>query len=135
MIRALIASVALGAFMTLGDFAWAALHISHRVAYGVVHGAAMCLCAGLAIGVTSRTPGRAAVAGLVIGVIAAATFYALAPMLGWGAMFPSWMLLWVLFALLQHRLNRTDAPAVAILRGISAALLSGLAFYLISGIW
>jgi hypothetical protein len=132
---ALIASVALGIVMTAGDFAWALLHIRHRVISGVVHGAAMCLCIGLAIGIRARKPETAALAGPVIGGIAAAAFYALARYIGLGAMFPAWMLLWVLFALLQQRLAGKETIGTAVKRGIAAALLSGLAFYLISGIW
>ena len=135
MIHVLIASLALGAIMTLGDFAWSALQIRHRVASGVVHGAVMCLCLGLAVGVRARKPVVGAIAGLVIGVVAAATFYALAPVLRWGAMFPAWMLLWILFAVLQHRLHRTETLGAALIRGTVAAWLSGVAFYLISGIW
>jgi hypothetical protein len=135
LIDALMASLALGAVMTFGDFAWAALDIRHRVAYGIVHGATMCLCLGLAVGVRARRQTVAAIAGLVIGVIAAVTFYALAPVLRLGAMFPAWMLLWILFAVLQHRLQKTEGMRVALLRGVCAALLSGVAFYLISGIW
>jgi hypothetical protein len=134
-LHALIASLGLGAVMTLGDFVWAALHIRHRIAYGVVHGAAMCFCLGLAIGMRAGKPGVAAIAGVVIGIIAAVTFYALAPVLRFGAMFPAWMLLWVLFAVLQHQLHETDALGFAWLRGICAAVFSGAAFYLISGIW
>lgn len=121
--------------MTFGDFVWAALHVRHRIAYGVVHGAAMCLCLGLAVGVRARRPAVAAIAGVVIGVVAAATFYVLAPRLRLGAMFPAWMLLWILFAVLQQRLQATETLASALIRGIVAALLSGMAFYLISGIW
>jgi len=55
--------------------------------------------------------------------------------LGLGAMFPAWMLLWILFAVLQHRLQETETLGSSLIRGIAAALLSGVAFYLISGIW
>jgi len=95
----------------------------------------MCLCVGLAIGIRARKPLAAAIAGLVIGVIAALVFYALARPLGWGAMFPAWMLLWMLFAVLQQKLENTNRSGTALMRGIVAALLSGAAFYLISGIW
>jgi hypothetical protein len=134
MAYALIASLCLGAVMTLGDFAWAALHIKHRVVNGVLHGAAMCLCLGLAIGIRAGKPLAAAIAGPVIGVIAALVFYALARPLGWSAMFPAWMLLWVLFAVLQQKLENKDR-GTALMRGIAAALLSGAVFYMISGIW
>jgi hypothetical protein len=132
---AFIASLILGLVMTLGDFAWAAFQIRHRVLYGVIHGAVMCLCVGLAVGVRARRPLPAAAAGPAIGVAAAALFYALAPALRWGALFPAWMLLWLLFALLQERFDRKERLAGALGRGIAAALLSGAAFYLVSGMW
>lgn len=135
MVFAVVASLLLGAVMTLGDWAWAALEIRHRVVNGLVHGALMCLCLGLAVGVRAGRPAAAALAGPVIGVIAAATFYALAPLLRWSAMFPAWMLLWILFAVLQQRLARKETMRTALVRGIVAALLSGAAFYAISGIW
>ena len=138
MVFAVVASVCLGAVMTVGDWAWAALALRHRVAYGLIHGALMCLCLGVAVGVRAGNPAPAALAGPVIGVIAAASFYALAPMLRWSAMFPAWMLLWILFALLQQRLapkETKETMATALGRGIAAALVSGAAFYAISGIW
>ncbi len=135
MIDALIASLLLAAVMTLGDFIWSALDLPHRVAYGLIHGAVMCLCLGLAVGIRARRPLAAAMAGPVIGVLAAAAFYALAPALRWAAMFPAWMLLWILFALLQRRLDPAESPGAALVRGVTAALLSGAAFYSISGIW
>jgi hypothetical protein len=135
MLHALAASLALAAVMTLGDFVWATLHIHHRTTYGIVHGAAMCLCIGLAIGVRVSRRALAAVGGLLIGVLAAGTFYLLAPALRWGAMFLAWMLLWLLFALMQKLLARGERIGVALKRGVLAAVLSGFAFYLISDIW
>jgi hypothetical protein len=66
--------------------------------------------------------------------LAAAAFYAPAPAMRWNAMFPAWMLLWILFALLQHWLAKRESMATAVLRGGGAALMSGAAFYAISGI-
>jgi hypothetical protein len=77
----------------------------------------------------------AAIAGPLIGVAAAGTYYLLAPTLSWGAMLPAWMLLWILFALLQKLLAKRERIGVTLKRGVLAALLSGFAFYLISDIW
>src|SRR3954462_4952276 len=132
---AILSSLALAAVMTAGDFLWAALHIRHRVANGVAHGVVMCLCLGLAIGIRAGRPLPAAIAGPLIGAIAAGAFYALAPAIAWGAMFPAWMLLWILFALLQRQLAHEESIGTAMKRGLLAAVLSGLAFYLISDIW
>jgi hypothetical protein len=118
MLYAVVASLALAVVMTIGDFAWAALHVHHHMAYGIVQ---------------RRLP--AAIAGPLIGVAAASTYYLLAPTLSWGAMLPAWMLLWILFALLQRLLAKRERIGVTLKRGILAAVLSGFAFYLISDIW
>jgi len=135
MLYAIAAALALGAVMTLGDVLWDVLHIRHSVVYGVIHGAAMCLCLGLAIGIRARRPLPATAAGPVIGALGAVTFYALAPAIRWGALFPAWMLLWMLFALLQRWLAPGESIGVTLKRGLLAALLSALAFYLVSGMW
>src|SRR5512134_3087213 len=97
-----IAAVFLAVVMTGGDFLWAAMGLPHRVAYGLAHGAAMCLCLGLVLGFRAGRPAPAAIAGPAIGLLAAASFYMLAPWLRWSAMVPAWMLFWILFALLQQ---------------------------------
>lgn len=132
---AILASLFLGAVMALGDYVWAAMHIQHRVVYGLIHGAVMCLCLGAAIGVHVRRPLPAIAAGPVIGVLAAGVFYLLATPMRMAAMFPAWMVFWILFALLQRVLRPGEGTAAAAVRGAIAAVLSGLAFYAISGIW
>jgi hypothetical protein len=135
MLFALASALTLAAVMTAGDWLWAALHIRHSMIAGVTHGAVMCLCVGLAIGMRAGRPMPAAIAGPLIGALAAATFYLLAPWLRWGAMFPAWMLLWLLFAALQLWLLKGERVGTAVKRGLLAAVVSGLAFYLISDIW
>lgn len=132
---AVIASVALGAVMTAGDWIWAALHIRHTMAAGIAHGAAMCLCLGAAIGFREGRVGAGAIAGPMIGVLAAGLFYLLAPALRLMAMFPAWMFFWIAFAALQAWLRRDRRIGTRIAYGVVAAVLSGLAFYAISGIW
>ena len=135
--HAIVAAVLLGAVMTFGDYIWSVFTVRHKALYGVTHGALMCLVLGMAIGSRVRAPRIAAGAagGLVIGVISALAFYALAPWLRYFAMLPAWMCFWVLFAFLQQRLMRNESASAALARGIAAAVLSGAAFYAISGIW
>ena len=134
ILQALGAAVFLGAVMTAGDFAWAQFRVRHSVLNGIVHGAVMCLCIGAIIGARAGRLQAGLVAGPLIGVLAAAAFYAMAPTLGYGAMLPAWMLFWICFALLQRWFSG-GTLAMALLRGAVAAVLSGLAFYAISGIW
>jgi hypothetical protein len=132
---ALLGAVLLGGVMTAGDFVWANWRVPHRVVYGLVHGAVMCFCIGSVIGVRARRGLAGALAGPVVGVVAAGMFYLLAPWLRWSAMLPAWMLFWLLFAVLQQRLRRDEPATGALLRGLLAAVASGAAFYAISGIW
>ena len=135
MLHAIFAALFLGAISTLGDFIWAALDLRHRVAYGLAHGAVICLCIGAVVGFRARRPVVGAAVGPLIGVLAASGFYLLAPSLRWAAMFPMWMLFWVCFAVLQAQLEGAHRWRAALVRGLAAAILSGLAFYAISGIW
>jgi hypothetical protein len=135
MLYSLIAAVALAAASTLGDMLWAGLSLRHRMGYGLIHGAAICLFIGAFIGWRTRRFLPGLIAGPVVGLAAAASFYVLAPTLWYFAMFPAWMVFWICFGLLQSFLQRQRTWTPGILRGVVAALLSGAAFYAISGIW
>jgi hypothetical protein len=135
MLQALLASLALAAVMTFGDWLWAAFHIQHTITAGIAHGALMCLCLGTAIGIRTRRVAAGAIAGPIVGVLAAGAFYLLSPVLHMMAMFPAWMLFWICFALLQSWMQRDTRLGSAAAYGLAAAVLSGLAFYAISGIW
>ena len=133
--HAIGAALLLAAVMTLGDWIWSVFEVRHRMYTGIAHGVAMCLVLGLVIGWRARRLAAGAVGGPVIGVIASLTFYALVSSMRYWAMLPAWMLFWILFAVLQHRLGRGESLGTALGRGAVAALLSGAAFYAISGIW
>jgi len=134
MLAAVGAALFLGAVMTAGDFIWAQFDVRHRMWTGMTHGALMCLCLGGVIGLRAERLSRGLMVGPLIGLLAAAAFYAMAPTFGYGAMLPAWMLFWICFALLQMWLT-TGTPGAALGRGLIAAVLSGAAFYMISGIW
>jgi hypothetical protein len=135
MMFAIGAAFALALAMTAGDMLWAGLSLRHRVGYGLAHGALMCLVIGGFIGWRERRPAAGLAAGPIIGVLAAGVFYVLAPWLRYSAMFPAWMFFWICFALLQKQLAREAAWTPAIGRGLIAAVVSGIAFYMISGVW
>jgi hypothetical protein len=132
---ALFAALLLGVVSTIGDAVWAEGHIRHRVVYGLLHGAALCLCIGAFIGVRAGRPAAGALAGPLVGLLAAGGFYLLAPTMGIAAMFPMWMLFWICFGLLEPALRGVARPMSGAGRGIVAALFSGAAFWAISGIW
>jgi len=135
--QAFLGALLIGALMTFGDWVWALFITKHRTIFGLVHGLALCGGIGLFLGAPRHQPARGAVAGAAIGLAAAGGFYLLAPLLRWAAMFPMWMAFWAAFGVLQWRfLGEPQAPMrEALVRGLLAALGSGLAFYAISGIW
>jgi hypothetical protein len=135
MRHALISTAVVAAVATLGDWIWAAFLSQHLMAAGLMHGALLCLAMGAMIGRPVARAGAGALAGIGIGIAAAALFYALAPLIGMGAMFPAWFALWVMLALLYHWLANATSASLAITRGIIAGVGSGLAFYLVSGMW
>ena len=135
MKQAVVSTVVLGAVATFGDWIWATFLSHHMMAAGLIHGALLCLTMGAMVG---RPHGRlvtGALAGIVIGVLAAGSFYLLAPLLRYSAMFPAWFALWVLLGVLAHRVAPGTPLRLAITRGIIAGVASGMAFFLVSGMW
>lgn len=133
---ALSGALLLAAASTLGDLVWALWIPEHRPVWGLAHGTVLFLVLGAWLGAGSRRVASGAAAGAAIGFGAAAGFYALAPWLGYAAMFAVWFLLWIAVAVLASRLAaRPRAPRETLLRGLSAAFGSGLGFWAISGIW
>jgi hypothetical protein len=130
-----VGALLLAALSTLGDFVWARFELKHRAVSGLVHGTLLLLALGLYLGWVRGRPGPGAVGGAGVGLLAAASFYLMAPFLGYSAMFVSWMALWIGFALLDARLRRGVSSREVLTRGLLAALGSGLAFWAISGIW
>jgi hypothetical protein len=140
MITGIAASAAGALFMaavsTLGDFIWAHWISHHRMVFGLTHGALLFLCVGLYLGAVAKRPAMGAVGGVLIGFAAAGGFYLLAPFVGYSAMFVMWFALWAALASLYRWLQNASAvDRTTFARGISAAVLSGVAFYAVSGIW
>jgi hypothetical protein len=121
---------------TVGDFIWAMWIPRHIGIYGMVHGIVLFVVAGLVLGVPAGRPLAGAFSGAIVGALGAASFYLMAPLFGYSAMFASWIAIWMALALVNARLNgqRASASGVAA-RGAIAAVASGIAFYAISGIW
>ena len=142
----LIATLVLATASTLADLIWALWIPEHRAIFGLVHGALLFMVLGLVLGILAarsrgagapaNLPALAAGGELVAGLGGAAAFYLLFPLLGWTAMFVAWMGLWVLTAFLNRWISASgDSLGLTLGRGVTAAILSGAAFWAISGIW
>jgi hypothetical protein len=112
--------------------------------HGVVHGAVIFAAIGLVLGLAARARqgtrsalvGRAVTAELALGVAISASFYPLYRWVGLASLFITWMALWLGTARVERWLGagvRSSGQALA--RGSIAAVLSGLAFWAVSGIW
>ena len=132
---AILSALFVAAVATLADWVWASQLLSHRMWYGIVHGAGLCLAIGLALGIPARRPLTGALGGIAAGVLAAASFYLLAPMIRYSAMVVAWCLLWMFVAYLDGPILRRAHATHALARGLAAAFGSGLAFYAVSGMW
>jgi hypothetical protein len=141
LVTAIVSSLFVAAVSTLGDWVWASQLLRHRMWYGLAHGGALCLAMGLALGAPAGRPLIGAGGGVIAGLLAAASFYVLAPLLrgaglgGYSAMYIAWCLLWIFIAYLDGPILRRASAAPALLRGLAAAIASGVAFYLVSGMW
>jgi hypothetical protein len=122
--------------MTAGDWIWAALELRHRPQYGLAHGTLLCVWLGGYIGLVAGRLGMGAALGGLVGLLAATSFYVLAPVFGYSAMFLSWVGLWFgLAAVVQYLSRQGVATKPALIRAVLAAAGSGVAFYAVSGIW
>jgi hypothetical protein len=158
-------ALAIAAVSTFGDYLWATVIPHHRPIYGLTHGTLLFLAVGLYLGVLAHKAAIGAVAGGLLGFLAAANFYVLSPILGYSPMFLLYIGVWLGLGLLNGRMRqparrtngrpeflrydrrRTGTPegllplrprggfGEVLIRSILAALGSGIGFYAISGIW
>lgn len=139
--QALLATALLALVSAVADAAWAWWSLEHRAALGLIHGGLVLACVGGALGGLGgnlRLAVLGGVAGLLVGLFAAGLFYVLYELIGTPAMLVAWFILWIAFAFLDRLLgDGAEAVPRALLRGVGAAVLSGLAFYVfvVAGIW
>ncbi len=138
--RAVAASTALGTCSAFGDWIWARYIPDGAVVPGIVHGLLvfLLLAAVLAAAAGTRTAAMRLLPTLpLVGCVIASVFYPLAGMLGYlAALLVTWILMWLALALLQRwARGGGESTGRALGRGALAAILSGLAFWVVSGMW
>lgn len=138
--RVAVATLALAALSTLADWIWAGWIPDGAVVPGVIHGvvffAALAVALGWAVD-DVRAIGRLLRTLPLAGLVLAAAFYPLATVAGYlGALLLTWTGMWLAVAWLQRRAVEGLEPARhALVRGLAAAAGSGLAFWVVSGMW
>ena len=125
------------ALATLADWAWTTFEVCHGITAGVIHGAVLLTAVGGAIGAASGHLLRGLPIGTLAGIGGALSYYVFVAAFDgrtYGAEIPAaWVVTWLLMALLEGRwISPTPRPWLAIAgRGTAAAVLSGVAFYLV----
>lgn len=128
----LIAAVA-----TAGDYIWYTFGVRHRMTAGIIHGAGLLTVVGAVLGMLSGRLLRGLPIGTLAGVGGALAYYLLVSVMDrrtYGTAIPAaWVIMWLLLAAMDGRwLRRPQRPWSAIAgRGLAAALLGGVAFYLV----
>ena len=125
---ALVGSLLLAILSTAADYVWFLDIPQHQVMSGSIHGAVLFATLGAYLGWRKGAIGIGLVGGLLSGVIAALSFYALAPIGGYNMMLVSWVLLWVMLAALQTYLDGRLDPAKAVGRGLITSIAAAVGF-------
>jgi hypothetical protein len=123
---------------TLGDYTWYTLHVRHTMLAGVIHGAVLLTAVGAVLGLDAGRVSKGLPIGALAGVGGALAYYLLVAVVDrrpYGVAIPAaWVTLWLLLAVLDGRWLRAPArrswPAIT-MRGVLAALFSGVAFFLV----
>jgi rhodanese-related sulfurtransferase len=129
---------AVAAVATAGDFIWYTYGVRHTMIAGVLHGAVLLTAVGAVLGAASGRVLKGLPIGTLAGIGGAASYYVLVAVMDrrtYGTAIPAaWVIMWLMLAALEGRWLRAPQrrtwPAVA-KRGLAAAVLGGVAFYLV----
>jgi len=128
---ALVGALLLATLSTIADYIWFLNIPQHQVSSGAIHGATLFAALGAYLGWRKGKLIAGALGGLLSGLAAALSFYALAPVGGYYMMLVSWLLLWILLAALQTYLDGRLDLAKAFTRGLVTALAAGVGFAIV----
>lgn len=125
---AFVGSVLLALLSTIADYVWFLDIPQHQVASGSIHGATLFAALGAYLGWRKGKLAIGAVGGLLSGLVAALSFYVLAPLGGYNMMLVSWLILWIMLAGLQTHLDGRLDVARAIGRGLMTSIVAAIGF-------
>jgi hypothetical protein len=133
MVKILLAVLIVAAVSTASDYTWYEIGVQHRMTAGIITGAVMLMAVGGALGWIGRRTTLGMAVGVVAGVVGALAYYAMLPSMGQRAMIAAWAVVWIVLAVGDGRIVRRVPWGTVLLRGVAAAVLSGLTFYVMSG--
>jgi hypothetical protein len=128
MVPAIVGALLLAGLSTAADYIWFLNIPQHQVSSGAIHGSTLFAALGGYLGWRKGQRIVGLIGGLLSGLVAALSFYLLAPIGGYYMMLVSWLLLWILLAALQTHLDGQLNIARAVGRGLVTAIVAGLGF-------
>ena len=122
---------------TLGDYTWYTMHVRHNMVNGIIHGALLLTAVGAVLGLDAGRFVKGLPIGTLSGIGGALIYYLLVAIMDrrtYGTAIPaSWVAMWLILALLDGRWLRAPQRrpwSEIAMRGVLAAVLGGIAFYL-----
>ena len=139
-VKVLFRILFVAAVATICDYVWYNFGVHHTVANGIVHGAVLLSAVGFVLGHAAGRPVRGLPIGTLSGVGGALIYYLLIQMMDrrtYGTAIPvAWLIMWLILAALEgrwlHTPNRRSWTEITV-RGLLAAIVGSLAFYLVLG--
>lgn len=134
MIKAILGTLIVAGVSTASDYVWFEVGVRDTFWTGVATGAVILMAVGGVIGWTARKVGAGLWLGIVAGVLGALVYFAVQPPIGrTAAMMAAWASVWLAIAIGDARILRLPRRRwiEALGRGVLAAALSGIAFYLV----
>ena len=138
MMNSLAGILIVAAAATLGDYIWYTNGVRHTMIAGFTYGSLVLMVVGAVLGVASGRLLKGLPIGALAGVCGAGTYYLLIVIMDrrtYGTAIPAaWVTLWLILAALDGRWLRAPARrswSDIALRGVVAAVLGGVAFYLV----
>ena len=139
--KTIVGVLVVAAVATLGDSIWYGFGVRHTMVAGLVHGALLLAAVGAVLGAACGRVLKGLPIGALAGIGGALSYYGLVVVMDrrtYGTAIPAaWVITWLILAALDGRWLRAPMrrtwPAVAG-RGLAAALIGGVAFYLVMNI-
>lgn len=123
---------------TLGDYIWYTRGVQHNITNGILHGAVLLTAVGAVLGLDAGRLLKGLPIGTLSGIGGALIYYVLVAFVDrrtYGSAIPAaWFGMWLIVAILDGRWLRAPERrswSEIATRGVLAAVLSGLAFYLV----
>lgn len=138
MVKIIVRILMVAAVATAGDGIWYTYGVRHSLVAGIVHGALLLTSVGFVLGLASGRPVKGLPIGTIAGIGGALSYYVLVAVMDsrtYGTAIPgAWIIMWLLLAALDGRWLRAPERrswAAVAGRGLAAAVLGSIAFYLV----